>query len=32
MFQGADMMEEFAAKSEKRAPAFDDIPPRPGAI
>ena len=29
MFQGGDMMEEFAAKAEKREPKFEDIPPRP---
>lgn len=27
MFQPADMMESFAAKSEQRAPAFDDLLP-----
>ncbi len=32
MFQGRDMMEEFSAKSEKRDPEFDEIPPRPGAV
>ena len=29
MFQTADMMESFAAKSEKRDPEFDDILPVP---
>ena len=29
MFQGADMMEEFAAKAERRAPSFEDLPARP---
>lgn len=29
MFQPADMMESFVAKSEKRDPAFDDILPKP---
>ena len=29
MFQGGDMMEEFAAKAEKRDPKFEDIPDRP---
>ena len=29
MFQGTDMMEEFAAKADKRAPTFEEIPPRP---
>ena len=29
MFQPADMMETFAAKGEKRAPAFDDLLPNP---
>ncbi|HKY14285.1 MAG TPA: crotonase/enoyl-CoA hydratase family protein [Microthrixaceae bacterium] len=29
MFTGGDMMEEFAAKSEKRATSFDEIPARP---
>jgi len=30
MFQPADMMEEFAAKTEGRDPAFDELPTRPG--
>ena len=29
MFQPGDMMEEFAAKAEKREPKFEDLPPRP---
>ena len=29
MFQGADMMEEFGAKSESRPPAFEKNPARP---
>jgi len=29
MFQGTDMLEEFAAKADKRDPSFDEIPPRP---
>ena len=32
MFQPHDMMEEFAAKGERRAPAFDEIPRRPTSI
>jgi enoyl-CoA hydratase len=30
MFQGADMMEAFAAKAEKRDPAYQDLLPEPG--
>jgi enoyl-CoA hydratase len=30
MFQPADMMETFAAKADKRDPAFDDLLPAPG--
>lgn len=30
MFQPGDMMEEFAAKADKRDPRFEEIPPRPG--
>lgn len=29
MFQGTDMMEEFAAKADARTPTFEEIPPRP---
>jgi len=29
MFQPADMMESFVAKSDKRDPAYEGIPPRP---
>lgn len=29
MFQPADMLEEFAAKNEQRAPEFEELPPRP---
>lgn len=29
MFQPTDMLETFAAKSEKRLPEFQDLPPRP---
>ena len=29
MFQPTDMLETFAAKSEKRRPEFQDLPPRP---
>jgi enoyl-CoA hydratase len=29
MFQPADMLESFAAKAERRAPAFDDLLPNP---
>jgi enoyl-CoA hydratase len=29
MFQPADMLEEFAAKGERRDPSFDELPPRP---
>ena len=32
MFQGGDMMEEFAAKAEKRDPTFEDLPTRPDGI
>lgn len=32
MFHGADMMEEFGAKSDKRDPEFEDLPVRPGGI
>ena len=32
MFQPHDMAEEFAAKSEQRPPAFDEIPRRPASI
>jgi enoyl-CoA hydratase len=32
MFTGLDMMEEFAAKSESRDPAFEEIPERPGLL
>lgn len=32
MFQVGDMMEEFAARSEKRAPQFEDLPARPDGI
>ena len=32
MFVGTDMMEEFAARSEKRAGAFEEIPTRPDAL
>ena len=31
MFQRGDMMEEFAAKAEKRDPKFEEIPPGPPA-
>ncbi len=31
-FQPADMMEAFAAKGEKRAPVFEDLPPAPSGI
>jgi enoyl-CoA hydratase len=30
MFQGADMMEAFAAKAEKRDPDYQDLLPEPG--
>ena len=30
MFQPHDMMESFSAKSDKRVPEFDDLPPAPG--
>jgi enoyl-CoA hydratase len=30
MFQPNDMMESFVAKSEQRAPSFDDLLPDPG--
>jgi enoyl-CoA hydratase len=29
MFQPTDMLEEFAAKNEGRAPEFEELPPRP---
>ena len=32
MFQPADMMEEFGAKSDRRDPEFEDLPSRPGSI
>ncbi|MFZ4517290.1 MAG: crotonase/enoyl-CoA hydratase family protein [Microthrixaceae bacterium] len=32
MFQPGDMMEEFGAKSDKRDPEFEELPPRPGSI
>ena len=32
MFQPTDMLEEFSAKSEGRAPTFEDLPPRPGEL
>ena len=32
MFQPADMLEEFAAKSEQRDPVFEDLPTRPDGI
>jgi len=32
MFQPADMMEEFGAKSDQRDPEFEDLPSRPGSI
>ena len=32
MFQAGDMMEEFAAKADKRDPEFEDLPTRPGGI
>jgi enoyl-CoA hydratase len=32
MFQPTDMLEEFAAKGEKRAPEFEELPPRPTGI
>ena len=32
MFQPADMMESFAAKSEKRDPEFDDLLPDQSAL
>ena len=32
MFQGGDMMEEFAAKADKRDPEFEDIPVRPASV
>jgi enoyl-CoA hydratase len=32
MFQPGDMMEEFGAKSDKRAAEFEPVPPRPDAI
>lgn len=32
MFVGTDMMEEFAAKSERRAGDFEEIPTRPGLL
>ena len=32
MFQGGDMMEEFAAKSDRRDPEIEDLPVRPGSI
>lgn len=31
-FQPADMMESFAAKSQKRMPAYEDLPPAPNGI
>lgn len=31
-FQPADMMESFAAKGEKRAPSYADLPPAPSGI
>jgi enoyl-CoA hydratase len=31
-FQPADMMEAFAAKGEKRAPVYEDLPPAPSGI
>jgi len=31
-FQPADMMESFAAKGEKRPPAYEDLPPAPSGI
>ena len=32
MFQPTDMLEEFAAKGERRDPAFDELPTRPTSI
>jgi enoyl-CoA hydratase len=32
MFHGADMMEEFGAKSDKRDPEFEGLPVRPGSL
>jgi enoyl-CoA hydratase len=32
MFQPTDMLEEFAAKGEKRDPEFEELPPRPSGI
>jgi enoyl-CoA hydratase len=32
MFQPGDMLEEFAAKGDKRDPEFDELPGRPGGI
>jgi enoyl-CoA hydratase len=32
MFQPTDMLEEFAAKGERRAPEFEELPPRPSSI
>jgi hypothetical protein len=32
MFQPADMLEEFSAKSEQRDPVFEDLPTRPDGI
>ena len=32
MFQPGDMLECFAAKSEKRVPKFQGLPPRPGGL
>lgn len=32
MFQPHDMLEEFAAKGDKRAPEFEELPPRPNRI
>ncbi len=32
MFQPADMLEEFAAKAEKRDPSFEELPSRPTGI
>jgi hypothetical protein len=29
MFQPHDMMESFSAKTDKRDPDFDDLPPAP---
>lgn len=31
-FQPADMMESFAAKAEKRAPVYEDLPPAPRGV